>query len=78
MPRKYTHVIVIGVGPEVHGLTNGIVSSTPYNVKSPFPSLFKRIRDVYPDPVLGSYCDISHLTGAVPRVSKKHHESELV
>ena len=26
----------------------------------------------------GEYRDISHLTGAAPRISKKHHESELV
>ena len=26
----------------------------------------------------GEYRDISHLTGAAPRISKLHHESELV
>ena len=26
----------------------------------------------------GEYRDISHLTGAAPRISKTHHESELV
>ena len=26
----------------------------------------------------GEYRDMSHLTGAAPRISKKHHESELV
>ncbi len=36
--------MLIGVGPEIHGLTNGIVSSAPYDVNSPFPSLFRRIR----------------------------------
>lgn len=26
----------------------------------------------------GEYCDISHLTGAAPRISKTHHKSELI
>ncbi|MBQ3592402.1 MAG: alkaline phosphatase family protein, partial [Clostridia bacterium] len=30
--------MLLGVGPEVHKLTNGIVSSTPYPTDSPFPS----------------------------------------
>lgn len=49
--------MLLGVGPEVHKLTNGIVSSMPYPVDSPFPSLFRRIREAYPDAELGSYCD---------------------
>lgn len=54
--------MLLGVGPEVHKLTNGIVSSTPYPVDSPFPSVFRRIREVYPDAVLGSYCDWNPIT----------------
>ena len=54
--------MLIGVGPEVHGLTNDIVSSTPYDVNSPFPSVFRRIREAYPDAVLGSYCDWNPIT----------------
>lgn len=54
--------MLLGVGPEVHKLTNGIVSSTPYSVDSPFPSLFRRIREAYPDAVLGSYCDWNPIT----------------
>ena len=41
--------MLLGVGPEVHKLTNGIVSSTPYPVDSKFPSLFRRIREVMPE-----------------------------
>ena len=26
----------------------------------------------------GEYRDISHLTGAAPRISKEHHKSELI
>lgn len=54
--------MLLGVGPEVHKLTNGIVSSTPYPVDSQFPSLFRRIREVYPDAQLGSYCDWNPIT----------------
>ena len=57
--------MLIGVGPEIHGLTNGIVSSTPYDVKSPFPSVFRRIREAYPDAVLGSYCDWNPITHGI-------------
>ena len=54
--------MLLGVGPEVHGLTNGIVSSTPYPTDSPFPSLFRRIREVMPSAELGSYCDWNPIT----------------
>jgi len=54
--------MLLGVGPEVHGLTNGIVSSTPYPTDSAFPSLFRRIREVMPDAELGSYCDWNPIT----------------
>ena len=54
--------MLLGVGPEVHKLTNGIVSSTPYDVDSDFPSLFRRIRKEYPDAELGSYCNWNPIT----------------
>ncbi len=54
--------MLLGVGPEVHKLTNGIVSSTPYPVDSQLPSLFRRIKEVYPDAELGSYCDWDPIT----------------
>lgn len=54
--------MLLGVGPEIHKLTNGIVSSTPYPTDSDFPSLFRRIREVYPDAELGSYCDWDPIT----------------
>ena len=34
-----------GVTPKVHGLTNSIVSATPYPVDSKFPSIFRVIRE---------------------------------
>lgn len=54
--------MLLGVGPEVHKLNNGIVSSVPYPVDSEFPSLFRRIREVMPDAALGSYCDWNPIT----------------
>ncbi|MBQ7920991.1 MAG: alkaline phosphatase family protein [Clostridia bacterium] len=54
--------MLTGVGPEVHKLTNGIVSKTPYPTDSAFPSLFRRIRAVMPDAELGSYCDWNPIT----------------
>lgn len=57
--------MLLGVGPEVHGLTNEIVGSTAYAVDSPFPSLFRRIRGVMPDADLGSYCDWNPITAGI-------------
>ena len=47
--------MLLGVGPEIHKLTNEIVSNQPYPTDSAFPSLFRRIRAVMPDAVLGSF-----------------------
>ena len=68
--------MLLGVGPEVHKLTNGIVSSTPYPVDSVFPSLFRRIREVMPDAELGSYCDWNPITfGIVENNQNVAHET---
>ena len=68
--------MLLGVGPEVHKLTNGIVSSTPYPTDSPFPSLFRRIREVMPDAELGSYCDWNPITfGIVENNQNVAHET---
>ena len=49
--------MLLGVGPEVHGLDNNKAASTPYPVDSPYPSLFRRIREAMPDAELGAFCD---------------------
>ncbi len=74
--------MLIGVGPEIHGLTNGIVSTVPYDVNSPFPSLFRRIREAYPDAVLGAYCDWNPITYGIVEnnIGVSHataHDTEL-
>ena len=46
-----------GVTPEFHGLTNGIVSATPYPEDSLFPSVFRVVRENDPDAILASFCN---------------------
>ena len=48
--------ILHGVLPEFHGLTNAIVASRPYPVDSPFPSIFRIVREAWPDAALASFC----------------------
>ena len=56
--------MLIGVYPEVHKLTNGILSSTEYgNVKH--PTLFKLVRDARPDATLGSFCCWSPINSGI-------------
>ena len=57
--------MLLGVGPEVHKLTNGIVSSAPYPTDSVYPSLFRRIREAMPEAELGSYCDWNPITAGI-------------
>lgn len=74
--------MLLGVGPEVHKLTNGILESTPYPTDSEFPSLFSRIREAYPYAELGSYCDWNPITHGVVEngIGVSHdtaHDTEL-
>jgi len=48
--------MLLGVGPEVHGLTNEIVSTRPYDVDSDYPSIFRVARAAMPDAELFSVC----------------------
>ena len=57
--------MLIGVGPEVHKLTNSRVSTLPYNIFSKLPTVFKRIRKAYPEAELGSYCDCNPITKGI-------------
>ncbi|MCR5681331.1 MAG: alkaline phosphatase family protein [Clostridiales bacterium] len=49
--------MLTGVVPEMHGLTNGRVSSTPYPTDSIFPTVFRVIREAMPDAELASFCN---------------------
>ena len=57
--------MLLGVGPEIHKLTNGIVSEQPYPEDSPFPSLFRRIRTAMPQAELGSFCNWDPITRGI-------------
>ena len=46
-----------GVTPQCHRLSNSLVSSTPYDPESEFPSAFRIIRENDPDAVLASFCN---------------------
>ena len=51
--------MLIGVAPEVHLLTNSIVSAVPRDRESPFPSVFRVIREHDPDCDLAAFCNWS-------------------
>jgi len=51
--------MLTGVGPEIHKITNQIANKFPYPEDSPHPTLFRRIREVMPDAVLGCFCNWS-------------------
>lgn len=57
--------MLIGVGPEVHKLTNRRVSVLPYPLWSKYPTVFRRIRRAYPEARLGSYCDWKPITRGI-------------
>jgi len=46
-----------GVPADVHGLTNTIVSSTPYPIDSQYPSFFRTVREAHPEAKLASFCN---------------------
>ena len=50
--------MLIGVYPDVHGLTNGIVSSVE-DTNAEHPTVFKLLRAARPDAVLGAFCNWS-------------------
>ena len=46
-----------GVTPEIHRLTNSTVQRREFNPDSPFPSVFRVIRDSDPSATLASFCN---------------------
>lgn len=49
--------MMTGVSPALHGRTNSILGHELYPDDSPFPTLYKRIREVYPDAEIGAFCE---------------------
>jgi hypothetical protein len=45
-----------GVSPEKHGLTNDIAAAAQYPDDSPYPSIFRVVREAMPDAKLASFC----------------------
>ena len=43
--------------PEFHRLTNGTVTSKPFNPNSPFPSIFRIVKEARPDAKMASFCN---------------------
>ena len=54
-----------GVVPTVHGLTNGVVSSTAYPNDSKYPSYFRVIRENDGDATLASFCNWSPINTGI-------------
>ena len=48
-----------GTAPDVHKMTNSIVSSVEYDLDSPYPSVFRRIKEAYPQVKMASFCNWS-------------------
>lgn len=46
-----------GVECAKHGLTNSIADEIPYPLDSPYPSVFRVIREAMPDAKMASFCD---------------------
>ena len=57
--------MLIGVGPEVHKFNNITIKDSVYPSDSPFPSVFKRIREAMPEAELGSFCDWQPITSGM-------------
>ena len=56
--------MLIGVGPEIHGLTNDILSNRPYE-NGAYPTVFKRIRQAMPDADLAAFCNWSPINSGI-------------
>lgn len=54
-----------GVTPEVHGLTNSIAGERAYDPESPYPSVFRVIRENDPDCKLASFCNWSPINRGI-------------
>ena len=57
--------MLIGVDPEVHGLTNDIVSTKPYDTESQYPTIFRLLREKYPEACLASFCNWSPINAGI-------------
>jgi len=49
--------MLLGVSPAVHKMTNEYITNNEHPLTSKWPSLYRRIREAYPDAKLGAFCD---------------------
>lgn len=49
--------MLIGCSAAVHGLTNDYIANNAYDVNSSLPTVFRRIKEAYPEATLASFCD---------------------
>ncbi len=57
--------MLIGTTPVTHGLTNGKAETLPYPVDSPYPTLFRRMRETYPECVLASFSNWNPINSGI-------------
>ncbi|PWM44960.1 MAG: hypothetical protein DBX47_05270 [Clostridiales bacterium] len=74
--------MLIGASASVHGLTNDYIEENKYDINSNLPTVFKRIRNQYPEAKMASYCNWNPInTGIVERnigVSLKSNYDEAL
>ena len=68
--------MLLGVGPKTHGLTNSIASSKPYDVNSPYPSIFRVARKAMPEANLAAFSNWNPInTGVIEENLGVHKET---
>jgi len=65
-----------GVGPKTHGLTNAVASTKPYDVNSPYPSIFRVAREAMPEAGLAAFSNWNPInTGIIEENLGVHKET---
>ncbi|MBE6540854.1 MAG: hypothetical protein E7672_00180 [Ruminococcaceae bacterium] len=57
--------LLIGVTTEYHRLNNDVAGTFPYDPDSIFPSIFRLIREKYPDALLASFCNWNEINKGI-------------
>ncbi len=57
--------MLLGVEPELHGLTNEIAYTAAYDVNSPYPSVFRMARKAMPEAALASFCNWNPINAGI-------------
>lgn len=57
--------MLIGVKPEVHGLTNDILSAKVYDINSKYPTVFRVISENMPEATLASFSNWSPINSGI-------------